>query len=173
MGNDPLIEAIRRSHVDDVKALLVAGVRFDVSGVEQEWTPLCYAAGRGDLRIVELLVEAGADPASTGRDQRTPYEIAVAAGHIAVAQYLRGRDGHSRDQRPYCCAYSLRELRAFPAWPATESEGEAIVFVHHDLTVTSSMFHGDDVLHADDSPAWRSFCREVLRFKPPDDMALI
>lgn len=172
MGNEALIEAIRRGDVGEVKALLAAGARVDVHGVEQEWTPLCHAAGGGDLAMVELLVEAGADIAATGRDRRTPYDIAVAAGHVAIVQYLTDR-GRPRDQRPYCRAYSVRELRAFPAWPAAEGDGDAYVFVHQDLTVTRSMFHGDDVLLADYTPAWSSFCRDVLRFQPPDDLDLI
>jgi hypothetical protein len=173
MGNDALIEAIRRGDVGEVKALLAAGACVDVHSVEQEWTPLCHAAGRGDLEMVELLVEAGADIAATGRDYRTPYNIAVAGGHVAIAQYLTARGGRPGDQRPYCRAYSVRELRAFPAWPTAEGDGDAVVFVHQDLTVTRSMFHGDDVLLADDSPAWWSFCHDVLRFQPPDDLDLI
>ena len=167
--------------------------------------PLNYAAGKGDLAIVKLLVEtAGADVFQVGRDNRTPYKIAIAAGHAAVARYLAEAEeaaGGDTDRtssrqgeaRPYCKAFPLRDMRQFEEWSEgktnwTDASGgedadrdanvpelsdDAIVFLHHDLTVTQSMFRDEDVIMNQVTPQWKAFCADVLGFSVPDDFDLM
>jgi hypothetical protein len=159
---------------------------------EQGWTPLNWAAGRGDLDAVELLLAHGADVALTGRDRRTPLMIARAASRHQVAAVLADAEKRAgiwvdpRDARPFCRAYYLRDLRRFAGWsesrinwqePAAagpqagelELTDDEIVYLHQDLTVTRSMWHGESVLLDRSTPEWERFCACELEFAVPED----
>lgn len=122
--------------------------------------------------------------------------IALAAGRVAVVKYLREVEANytgekpERPQRKYCKAYALADLRKYPAWSesrinwkarAGEDNGQAenshnddkIVFLHHDLTVTESMWQNENVIFNLVDPAWEEFCTNSLNFKVPDDLDLI
>jgi hypothetical protein len=175
------------AQVDDIDAL-------DDSG----WTLLNWAAGRGDLEAVNLLLERGADPLARGRDQRTPYLIALAAGRREIVARLRAAEEARNDERAaassgqgagraYCRAYTLDALRAFDGWreppPAAAADGDGdgdgdrdeIVFLHQDYTVTRSIVHGEQVMWPSDAvtPAWQEFCRTRLAFAAPSDEDLM
>jgi len=124
-----LIEAVKEGNVEKAKELIKTGTDVNQHGDEQEWTALNYAAGKGDLEMVKLLVENGADVFETGRDNRTPYKIALAAARVEVARYLRRIEEKtdiektqksSHQKQKYCKAYHLGDLRKFPNW--TESK---------------------------------------------------
>jgi len=184
--SEALIEAVKNGDLDGVRAELEGGADVNAAGSEQEWTPLNFAAGKGDLALVELLVESGADVFKTGRDNRTPYKIAVAAGHADVARALADAEAkaggdteqissRASETRPYCKAYYLKDLRAFDGWPGGDDDlgDEDVVFIHQDLTVTRSMFHGEDVLLQDVTSEWEAFATGRLAFKVPDDFDLM
>jgi hypothetical protein len=177
MTECPLIEAIKKDDLSGVTALIASGANVNAHGTEQDWTPLSYAAGRGNLAMLKLLVEAGADVTAVGRDNRTPYSIAVAAGRVEGARYLAGceeRTGRVGNPRKYCRAVHLRALREFLNGPENENLDEhTIVFVHQDLMVTRSMFHGEEVIPIEASSKWRSYCHQVLKFEIPSDFELI
>jgi ankyrin repeat protein len=59
----PLLKAIKRGDITEVRRLLASGVDPDESEAES-WTPLAYAAARGHTPIVMLLLQAGAQPTS-------------------------------------------------------------------------------------------------------------
>lgn len=73
-----------------VELLLAHGASVRQRGIN-DFTPLHWAAGQGDLDMVELLLANGADPNEITRidDLETPVEVATAAGHEAVAERLR------------------------------------------------------------------------------------
>lgn len=173
-----LFEVVRTGTPQEVRQALAGEV--DLSARDDKgWTALDWAAGRGDEAIVRALVEAGADALAAGEDQRTAYQIALAAGHKEAALVLReaeedadaARPGDHR-WRPYCRAYPLAELRRFPGWPDGEST-DGIAFLHDDLTVTSSMWPGDGVLYDGKSAEWARFCAEELGFRVPDELELV
>jgi hypothetical protein len=161
MSDRPLIQAVKQSDYEQAAALLDRGHDVHERG-EGEWPALNFAASRGDLRMVELLIERGADVFLRGADGRTPYKIAIAASHPDVARRLRTQEeavGGDRDRissrewetRPYCKAYPLEEVRQYPLWtelagtslgegsPAADSGSapeDNLVFIHEDYSVT-------------------------------------
>ncbi|SRR6266446_1351206 len=191
-----LIGAVKSGELAKVKELLQSG--DDVNQQDEHgWTALNWAAGKGSVDGVKLLLENGADVFRVGRDQRTPYKIALAAGHAAVVSILldaekRTGKATSQSEREYCKAYNLRDLRQFSGWTESKinwkadtdsgDEGERpreslsdddVVFLHSDLTVTQSMWHNENVIFNRVTPEWQTFCTETLRFKVPTDLDLI
>jgi uncharacterized protein len=189
VSSTPLIEAIHAGDDIRVTALLEAGADIHQRD-EHGWTLLHWAAGRGHVAVVKTLLERGADPSLSGRDERTPYLVALAAGHADVARALRAaedaRGRSSRVEREYCRAYHLRDLRAFPEWSESRINWKAddsgdqeplrpedVVFIHQDFTVTRSMWRGESVIYDQVTPAWQAFCAGPLGFVVPDDLDLI
>jgi uncharacterized protein len=193
-----LIEEIKADNVTSAKELIESGGDVNWQD-EQGWTPLNWAAGKGNLEVVKLLVSRGADVFKVGRDQRTPYLIALAAGHVEVVKFLRqaedeaGEEKPARPERKYCKAYYLRDFRQFPNWveskinwkddppqPSENGERKAqpltdveIAFLHQDYTVTQSMWHGENVIFNQVTTEWKEFCAVALKFKAPEDLDLI
>jgi len=196
MSDLQLIETVKAGNTVAVRELIDSGVDVNQQD-EQGWTPLNWAAGKGNLALVTLLVEKGADVFKVGRDMRTPYAIALAAGHVEVVKFLRQAEDNvegekpSRPERKYCKAYHLKSLRQFSGWAesrinwkdnggAESSKGEQqpfsdddIIFLHQDYTVTQSMWHNENVIFNEVTPEWKAFCAEELKFKIPDDLDFI
>src|SRR5207244_13165358 len=70
--------------------LLAAGADVGQRGVN-DYTPLHLAAAQGDLRAVDILLEAGSDPNEITRidDLETPLEVAAAGEHRRIVDRLR------------------------------------------------------------------------------------
>ena len=178
MSQIDLIEAIKSGNQAAAQEVIEAGADLN-SPDDQGWTPLNWAAGTGDVEIVELLLERGADPLATGRDLRTPQMIALAAGHADVVQRLRAAEAKAgataASARNYSTAYYLGDLRRYPGWTsdAQDLKDDDVVFLHQDYTVTRSMWAGEAVIFNDISERWREFCHHELRFAVPDSLDLI
>lgn len=180
--DDDLFAAARGGDDERLRSLLDDGAEVDAED-EQGWTPLTWAAGQGHEGVVRLLLERGADATHAGRDNRTPLMIARAAGREGVSDLLRQAEkelGVWEDPsltRPYCKAYYLRQVAEFAQWPqgveVESGEGgpsEPVIYLHQDLTVTRSMWHGEDVLFDGSVEGWESFCRGTLEFAVPQDL---
>ncbi len=188
----PLIEAVKRGDLTAAEQMINAGEPLDQQD-NHGWTALNWAAGRGDAAAINLLLNHGADALKMGRDQRTPYMIALAAGHLAAARLLRpSADAlpgvhSSTSHRSYCKTYLLKDLRQFPGWhehtntwkeqPSTLGHptltDESVVFLHENLCVTLSMWSDEYIIFDQVTPEWKVFCTEVLGFTVPDDFDLI
>jgi hypothetical protein len=166
-----LIEAVRTGQASAVRHALASGVDVNQQDI-QGWTPLCWAAGRGQIEIIQLLVEHGADPRKTGRDNRTPAAIALAAGRVEAARWLRGVEKRDVAPRKYCKAYRVSDLRKFDGWPQLDAATREVGYLHESYQVTASMWPDEDVLFDGHSVAWHRFCREELAFTVPDDLDL-
>lgn len=194
-----LHEVVKCGDLAGLAASLSAGA--DIHELDEHgWTPLNWAAGRGEIKAIEMLLNFGADPFRVGKDRRSPYKIALAAGRRAAAEYLmreeekRGGDSErissrSGETRPYCKAYLLKDIEQFANWrtlcndvaKGTEEKTEVaepspagdVVFIHQDLTVTRSVWHGEDVMLSEVTPEWRQFCADVLEMKVPGDFDLM
>lgn len=93
-GPSPLIISIRSGDVTTVKSMIDAGedvneLSRDLIGY-QHWriTPLIGASVSGNLEIMELLIEAGADVDKKDEWGDTPLMAAVAFDHIRAARLL-------------------------------------------------------------------------------------
>lgn len=181
--NPDIIEATKGGDLKAVRELLAADI--DVNAVDQDgWSALSWAAGRGILEIAAALINRGADVYHVGSDQRTPFKIAVAAGHIAVAELLRAEESKKGDDpqrmssrdwenRPYCKAYPIEQLRKFEGWSDDQPTlPESIAFLHDNYVCTRSIWRDQDVLFDFGTPEGIRFCRDVLAFKAPDDIEL-
>ena len=173
----------------------------DIDAVdEQGWTLLNWAAGRGDLASVESLLARGADVFKRGRDDRTAYLIALAAGHRDVVEFLKQAEESSGgdtqrnssrqgERRAYCRGYAIGSLREFGSWKEDSAPSkqdadsdsasggrlsdDEVVFLHHDFSVTQTVLHGQKVLFESQEEDWKRFCRQSLGFKVPSDLDLI
>ena len=191
-------EAVKAKNIDAVRELVESGGDVNEQD-EQGWTPLNWAAGKGDVEMVQLLVEKGADVFKTGRDLRRPYHIALAANHLEVAKLLKAAEEKANPeadiepQRQYCKAYYLEQLRQFNGWTENKGiskqsksdgssdngagseqglSGDDIAYIHQDLTVTLWIWQHEDVVFDQVSDQWKEFCTNVLNFRVPDDIDL-
>jgi len=87
-GVRALFYAIEKNNL--VYAQKVLGMNFDPNmHHDNGYTPLAYAAMRGSLPMIELLLRNGADPQLTTREGDTPVELALRFGHAEVADGLK------------------------------------------------------------------------------------
>lgn len=87
-GVRALFYAIEKSNL--VYAQKVLEMNFDCNlQHDNGYTPLAYAAMKGNTRMVELLLRNGADPAQTTKDGDSPAELALRFGHSEVADTLK------------------------------------------------------------------------------------
>jgi uncharacterized protein len=178
MSQMEFIEAIKSGNRAAVEEMIQAGAELNQQD-KQGWTPLNWAAGSGQLEIVNVLLERGADPLATGRDLRTPQSIALAAGHADVAKRLREAEAKAgasgAPDRKYCTAYHLGDLRHYAEWTSENQElkDDDVVFLHEDYTVTKSIWAGEDVVFNTVTEGWKQFCNNELRFVVPDSLDLI
>ena len=183
MSESQLIDAVKTGERARVEELLNSNSDINQQD-EQGWTPLNWAAGRGDLDMVKLLLDRGADVSRVGQDQRTPYKISLAATHTDVARLLKEKEhasnGTSADSSPrnYAKGYLLGDLRKFSGWHeakinSSELPDDEVVFLHQNFTVTQLIWPGENVIFNQDTSEWRDFCSQQLQFQVPDDFDLI
>ena len=86
---------------EGMRWLLEHGADPNVGSTTQDETPLHRVAefGRG-VKVATLLLEHGANPRAARADGRTPYELAMRAGNLAVAALLRERGAAVEPLRP-------------------------------------------------------------------------
>jgi hypothetical protein len=96
-GVRALFYAIEKNNL--VYAQKVLSMNFDPNlHHDNGYSPLAYAAMRGSLPMIELLLRNGADPAGSTKEGDTPVELALRFGHAEVAELLRDarREGAAR-----------------------------------------------------------------------------
>jgi ankyrin repeat protein len=73
-----------------VYAQKVLSMNFDPNlAHDNGYTPLAYAAMKGSVPMVELLLRNGASAAQVTKEGDTPVELALRFGHADVADVLR------------------------------------------------------------------------------------
>ena len=89
MGVRPLNSAAAGRHGDVSRLLVERGADVNAAQ-EQGFTPLHAAAQNGDADLVAVFLAAGADKDARLDDGRTAADIALEAGHEALAELLGG-----------------------------------------------------------------------------------
>ena len=98
-GDAPLNLAARKGHLAVVKCLLDHGARINqISQRIFPMTPLQSASFSGQVEVVKLLMERGADPSITEKYGLTPLQRACWDGQLAVVRCLVSRGGDHIDQ---------------------------------------------------------------------------
>jgi len=88
-GWTPLMRAVYEDRFEVVRVLLGdKSLRLNAQDDRGE-TALHFAAARGSLEIVKLLLAHGADARATDSSGRTPATVAAAEGHAALAKFLK------------------------------------------------------------------------------------
>ncbi|HND55254.1 MAG TPA: ankyrin repeat domain-containing protein, partial [Pirellulaceae bacterium] len=115
----PLWCAVRRQLAPPVRWLLAAGADPNLAWNEPDssdsdlgagTTPLMYAAAKGRIRSVRLLLDAGADASRVDERGRTALQLAIANRHAAVADLLMpaGGDLDAAEGRQLAVGWLLR-----------------------------------------------------------------
>ncbi len=81
-------QAVAQNDFDMVRDLLHSLDFGEINSVTGGMTPVMKAASTGNVRIVELLLENGADPNKRGSQSRTALQYAAERNRLAVARLL-------------------------------------------------------------------------------------
>ena len=87
-GDNALHWVVRSRDRSAAKSLIDAGINLNKAG-DLGYTPLHVACMRGDLEMVRLLVESGADVFAKSEIDTTPFASARLAGHDRICKLLR------------------------------------------------------------------------------------
>lgn len=94
-----LSQAAASGDLAEVRRLLDLGVNQNIHpGMPRGLSPVMWAAARGHLSVVRLLVERGADLAITNADDDTAMSLAEQRRHPAVARFLRSHGAGSSSE---------------------------------------------------------------------------
>ena len=117
--NEALAKAIKTKDHGDIEDLLLRGAEPDARVPEPDAiclgtdTLFLRAAGTGDLEIVRLLLEVGANPNVADRDGRSPLFYGAGASEELVRELLRhGANPDAVDERGDCVLHKLAEAGA-------------------------------------------------------------
>ena len=95
-GETALYVAARSGDEESVKVLLNNKANVDIAEKARNWTPLIVASVEGHVRIVQLLIHAGAAQEYQDLLGWTAMDHAAFRGHIALAKKLREGQAKSR-----------------------------------------------------------------------------
>lgn len=107
----PLMSAAAENRVDAAKVLLKNGAKVDLTNEEYYYhSALQTAAAKGAEYMVQMLLEAGANPNIVGGAYGSPLCAAVRVGNLAIASRLleAGADiNHSKGQKGTALEYAI------------------------------------------------------------------
>jgi ankyrin repeat protein len=75
LGLTALMHSAKEGHVDCVRVLLASGANVNQTRPTSGWTALCFAANKARLLVVEALLAAGADPCIRALDNATALHL--------------------------------------------------------------------------------------------------
>ena len=77
LGCTPLHRAVGPGHGNVVKALIEGANHLDVNA-RDDWknSPLHLACEEGQVEVVKMLFEAGADGTAQNKEEKTPFQVA-------------------------------------------------------------------------------------------------
>jgi ankyrin repeat protein len=88
---DDFIQAVQKSNPAEVVALLKRGM--DANTVDRTGQPVLHIAAReGNLEVLRVLVQAGADIDKRNAMKETPIMLAALGGHVKLVEFLISRE---------------------------------------------------------------------------------
>jgi hypothetical protein len=120
MGYTALMWACGRGDLEAAKLLVRAGADVNARSPEFGWTPLRCAADVS-LPVVQLLLEAGADPTVTKNDGTTAVALAERAKHPEIAAELSARGVTAQNVLPE---------PVFLPWPEVGVDASAVEYTN-------------------------------------------
>ncbi|KAJ3190223.1 hypothetical protein HDU85_000516 [Gaertneriomyces sp. JEL0708] len=87
-GHSPLYDALRCRNAESAHLLRQAGAHFGEDELEMCCVRMISAVSKGDLDMVKLLVECGADLNRSVVDGRTALHVAAKHGSVYIVQYI-------------------------------------------------------------------------------------
>lgn len=96
-----LVEAVQQGKIEQARSLIAAGADPNAPDSKFGVTPLSWAAMRGEIEMVRLLLEKGANVRQKNADDSTPLNCAAFVGQDAIVALLikSGADVHARTER--------------------------------------------------------------------------
>ena len=88
MGRTALLYAATGPFPETVSILIDKGAKANVVDSDEHFSPLMHAAAEGNLDVVKVLLEAGADPTLVDVDGDDAASFARQGGHMEVANFL-------------------------------------------------------------------------------------
>ena len=91
--NEPCFDRYPLLHATEghtiLECLLKAGANIEVQTEEEQENALMYAADYGNIKAIQLLLDAGADVMVKNKDGQTAYDIAVKEHNVKSAEMLK------------------------------------------------------------------------------------
>ncbi|KAK6810914.1 hypothetical protein RU639_013354 [Aspergillus parasiticus] len=161
-----LVRAIKLDFVDGVNLLLDLGM--DVNQKCEKDLPLCLAARHGRDKIVQTLLDRGAEIDKPSEYGSTALLSAAGAGHVSTIALLLNRKANTeaRSTSPLCMGYT-------PLMRAVKSgHMRAIqVLVEGRACVATQSDAGESLLHVALQDGRKEIIEEVFRLQPPIGIA--
>lgn len=120
-GNAPIFKTLRPGGLPALEALVAAGADLEVRSGAQEQTPLQHAARQGLEEHVRLLLAAGARVDPRDAEGHTARDLAVAAGHTAIAELLALAEAATASAQ---ASNSAKSSGGMPREQATEARAQ-------------------------------------------------
>ncbi|MDE2143450.1 MAG: caspase family protein [Elusimicrobia bacterium] len=137
----PLHHAAENGDVNEIRRLIAAGANPNAvnEGVDR-WTPMSSAIFANQPEAVQALLDGGADPAFRTA-QGTPYQMAMAQGHLEIARILKAAEDRKYGRVPRSSAV---DAGAAPAPPPPSVPARAVRESDVDRAPASSPERPDD-----------------------------
>lgn len=101
--NKQLLNGVREGDLDKVKNALERGATADAKAILFRWPALVLAAGEGHQKIVDVLLEHGADMNAKNNGGVTALMSAAGGGHLEIVKTLikHGADMNARAEHDW------------------------------------------------------------------------
>jgi ankyrin repeat protein len=95
-GSTPLHSAVINGHAAVARFLLEKGALPEAK-TKSDWTPCHFAADRGDVETMAVLLDHHADWQALNSGEQNPLELALANGHQNIIEMVRQRQAAGTD----------------------------------------------------------------------------
>lgn len=147
--NGMLVDAAKTGNIGYAKKALAKGAEINVRGGILDYTPLHWAAIKGNLGMIQWLFEHGADINARDKIGETPLHNAIRSGDINAVKWLVEHGGivnatNKGDLTPFDLATQLEE-KAIANW-LIENQGQAIEQQHNKHQLEDALIQLEDAL---------------------------